>query len=73
VNESFSEPTGDDVHGGGRVLVEGPQYTRPQNFRGWEVPGVLMSGNHGEIAKWRREQSEEKTRKNRPELLKRRD
>lgn len=73
VNESFSEPTGDDVRGGGKVLVEGPQYTRPQNFRGWEVPGVLMSGNHGEIAKWRRERSEEKTKRNRPDLLEKHD
>ena len=69
-NESFSEPAEGDARGGGGVLVEGPQYTRPQNFRGWEVPAVLMSGNHGEIAKWRREQSVGKTRKNRPELLK---
>jgi tRNA (guanine37-N1)-methyltransferase len=71
VNESFSEPAQGDVRGGGRVLVEGPQYTRPQSFRGWEVPAVLMSGNHGEIAKWRREQSAEKTKRKRPDLLSR--
>ena len=68
VNESFSEPAEEGTPGG-RVLVEGPQYTRPQNFRGWEVPPVLMSGNHGDIAKWRREQSEKKTKRNRPDLM----
>src|ERR1700683_5456727 len=73
MNESFSEPAEGDAQGGGRVLLEGPHYTRPQNFRGWEVPAVLMSGNHQEIAKWRQEQSVGKTKKNRPALLKKRD
>ena len=50
-------------------LLEGPQYTRPSEFRGWKVPDVLLSGNHGEIAKWRKEQSKERTQKNRPDLL----
>jgi tRNA (guanine37-N1)-methyltransferase len=50
-------------------LLEGPQYTRPSEFRGWKVPDVLLSGNHGEIAKWRKEQARERTKKNRPDLL----
>lgn len=51
-------------------LLEFPQYTRPENFEGGKVPEVLLSGNHSEIAKWRREQALEKTKKNRPDLLK---
>jgi tRNA (guanine37-N1)-methyltransferase len=58
----------DDSFSGG--LLEAPQYTRPAEFRGWQVPEVLLSGNHGEIAKWRREQSLNRTKKNRPDLLK---
>jgi tRNA (guanine37-N1)-methyltransferase len=50
-------------------LLEGPQYTRPSEFRGWKVPDVLLSGNHGEIAKWRKEQARQRTQKNRPDLL----
>jgi tRNA (guanine37-N1)-methyltransferase len=50
-------------------VLEGPQYTRPVEFRGWRVPDVLLSGNHGEIAKWRAAQALEKTRKTRPDLL----
>ena len=50
-------------------LLEYPQYTRPQEFMGLKVPEVLLSGNHGEIAKWRKIQSEEITAKNRPDLL----
>ncbi len=51
-------------------LLEYPQYTKPQEFMGLKVPDVLLSGNHGEIAKWRKEKAEEITRKNRPDLLK---
>jgi len=50
-------------------LLEAPQYTRPAEFRGWKVPEILLSGNHGEIAKWREEQARERTRENRPDLL----
>ena len=57
----------DDSHANG--LLEYPQYTRPQNFRGWKVPPVLLSGNHAEIAKWRREQSILRTLRRRPDLL----
>jgi len=56
--ESFSEG-----------LLEYPQYTRPQEFKGLKVPEVLLSGNHAEIEKWRREQSVELTKKLRPDLL----
>ena len=50
-------------------LLEAPHYTRPAEFRGWKVPEVLLSGNHAEIAKWRREHSLKRTRKNRPDLM----
>ncbi len=50
-------------------LLEYPQYTRPQEFMGKKVPEVLLSGNHGEIAKWRKAKSLEITKKNRPDLL----
>ncbi len=58
-NESFSE---------GRL--DHPQYTRPTEFSGLNVPEVLLTGNHAEIARWRREAALEKTRRNRPDLLK---
>lgn len=50
-------------------LLEFPQYTRPVEYRGWRVPDILLSGNHAAIAKWRAEQSLEKTKRNRPDLL----
>ncbi len=50
-------------------LLEGPQYTRPADFRGLRVPDVLRSGDHGAIARWRAEQARERTRKRRPDLL----
>jgi tRNA (guanine37-N1)-methyltransferase len=51
-------------------LLEYPQYTRPPEYRGWKVPDVLLSGNHREIALWRREQSIMRTAGRRPDLLK---
>ena len=57
----------DDSHVDG--LLEYPQYTRPVEYRGWSVPEVLLSGNHAQIAKWRREQSIQRTQERRPELL----
>jgi len=57
----------DDSHSSG--LLEYPQYTRPPEFRGWSVPEVLLSGNHAQIAKWRREQVILRTLERRPELL----
>lgn len=50
-------------------LLEYPQYTRPQNFKGLEVPEVLLSGHHANIAKWRKEKSIEITKQNRPDLI----
>ncbi|MEY2563110.1 MAG: tRNA (guanine37-N1)-methyltransferase [Verrucomicrobiota bacterium] len=57
----------DDSFSGG--LLEGPQYTRPSEFRGWKVPEVLLSGNHAAIAAWRKQQAEIRTRENRPDML----
>jgi tRNA (guanine37-N1)-methyltransferase len=51
-----------------RGILDYPHYTRPQNFRGWEVPEVLISGNHDEIRRWRRKKALAKTLRNRPEL-----
>lgn len=50
-------------------LLEYPQYTRPEEFRGKRVPEVLLSGNHAEIARWRRRQAVQRTRDRRPDLL----
>lgn len=50
-------------------LLEYPHYTRPASFRGWEVPEVLLSGDHARVARWRREQSLLRTLRRRPELL----
>jgi tRNA (guanine37-N1)-methyltransferase len=56
-----------DSHSSG--LLEGPHYTRPPEFRGWEVPEVLKSGDHAKIAAWRRQQALQRTRERRPDLL----
>jgi tRNA (guanine37-N1)-methyltransferase len=81
VNESFSEPDAilngsqpaasppNTTHLTGRGILDYPHYTRPQSFRSWDVPDVLMSGNHEEVRRWRREKALEKTRRNRPDLL----
>jgi tRNA (guanine37-N1)-methyltransferase len=50
-------------------LLEAPQYTRPEEFRGMRVPGVLLSGDHGRIARWRRVQALYRTWRSRPDLL----
>ena len=65
----LGDPDGaiDDSFGDG--LLEYPHYTRPEEYRGWRVPEVLLSGNHALIAKWRKEQSILRTRKQRPDLL----
>ncbi len=57
----------EDSHVSG--LLEYPQYTRPAVYRGWPVPDVLLSGNHAEIARWRRHQSLRRTLECRPDLL----
>jgi len=49
--------------------LEAPQYTRPAEFRGWKVPDVLLSGNHGAISQWRLDQARLRTAQNRPDLL----
>ncbi|MED5811830.1 tRNA (guanosine(37)-N1)-methyltransferase TrmD [Mycolicibacterium sp. 050232] len=56
-----------DSHSDG--LLEGPSYTRPQSWRGLEVPDVLLSGDHAKVAAWRHEQSLQRTRERRPDLL----
>ena len=61
------EAAQNDSHASG--LLEYPHYTRPPEFRGWEVPEVLKSGNHAEIEKWRQQQSEQRTRERRPDML----
>lgn len=62
-----AESLAEESHNSG--LLEYPSYTKPQSWRGFEVPEVLLSGHHAEIAKWRAAQSLERTRQNRPDLL----
>ncbi len=62
-----AESLADESHSDG--LLEYPSYTKPQSWRGLEVPEVLLSGHHAEIDAWRKQQSLERTRKNRPDLL----
>jgi len=59
---------GDDSFASG--LLEGPQYTRPPEFAGKKVPDVLLSGNHEEVARWRKEQARQRTQHRRPDMLK---
>jgi tRNA (guanine37-N1)-methyltransferase len=65
----LGDPEGafDDSHASG--LLEYPHYTRPSEFRGWKVPEVLLSGNHAQIERWRREQALLRTFQRRPDLL----
>ena len=63
------QSSADDSFSGESSVLEAPQYTRPSEFRGWRVPEVLLSGNHADIAKWRKEQANKRTRENRPDLL----
>ncbi len=56
---------------GRRGILDFPHYTRPADFRGWQVPEVLLSGNHEEIRRWRRRRALEKTWRKRPDLLER--
>jgi len=83
VNESFSEaipeagaiaqsaawPTNHGAQVTNHGILDFPHYTRPPSFRGWDVPGVLLGGNHEEIRRWRRRKALEKTLRNRPDLL----
>src|SRR5438445_8212 len=61
------DSAGDESFAGG--LLEAPPYTRPPEFRGWEVPDVLLSGNHPEVARWRRRRNLLWTAQRRPDLL----
>jgi tRNA (guanine37-N1)-methyltransferase len=65
----LGDPDGaaDDSHASG--LLEYPHYTRPPEFRGWQVPEILLSGDHAKIARWRREQSILRTLERRPDIL----
>ena len=65
----LGDPEGalDDSHASG--LLEYPHYTRPAEFRGWQVPEVLLSGDHARVARWRKEQSLLRTLRRRPDLL----
>jgi len=65
-----ASPEQDSFSGEFAGLLGPPQYTRPEEYRGLRVPEVLLSGDHAAIARYRREQALEKTRENRPELLK---
>ena len=67
-NESFQSSI---INHKSSIILEFPQYTRPENFKGWKVPEVLLSGDHKKIADWRKEKSLEKTKKLRPDLLRR--
>mgnify|MGYP000975966343 FL=1 len=58
-----------DSFSGQRRWLEGPQYTRPREYRGYEAPAVLLSGNHEEIERWRDETSRQRTRERRKDLL----
>lgn len=62
-----SESTQEESHSGN--LLEYPHYTRPPEFRGWHVPDILLSGNHAQIARWRRKESLRRTRERRPDLF----
>ena len=73
-NESFSGSGEWRVASGAgaqapRLLLDFPHYTRPAEYRGWKVPDVLIGGHHAEVGKWRKRRAEEKTRRNRPDLL----
>ena len=61
------ESTVEESHSSG--MLEYPHYTRPAEFRGWRVPDVLLSGNHAEIARWRRKESIRRTKERRPDLF----
>jgi len=63
---AFDSVESDSFHSG---LLDAPYYTRPAEYRGWKVPDVLLSGNHAEIARFRRQQSLKRTKERRPDLL----
>ncbi|HKE68110.1 MAG TPA: tRNA (guanosine(37)-N1)-methyltransferase TrmD [Nocardioidaceae bacterium] len=63
------ESLAEESHGGGERLLESPVYTKPESWRGLDVPEVLRSGHHGKVAEWRREQARQRTAERRPDLL----
>lgn len=65
----LGDPTAATQDSHARGLLEGPHYTRPRVFRGWEVPEVLLSGDHGAVARWRRREALRRTLERRPDLL----
>jgi tRNA (guanine37-N1)-methyltransferase len=67
---ALGSPTSADSDSYRDGLLEYPQYTRPKAYRDWSVPSILLSGNHGEIAQWRRHQAILRTGKRRPDLMK---
>src|ERR1700678_2627127 len=67
--DSTSRTAGHESSVTNRGILDYPHYTRPPSFRGWDVPEVLLGGNHEEIRKWRNERAVEKTLRNRPDLL----
>jgi len=69
VEESFAVSRDARISAGG--ILDCPHYTRPADFRGHKVPEALLSGHHEDVARWRRQMALEKTRRNRPDLLKR--
>jgi len=65
----LGDPQGASKDSHAKGLLEYPHYTRPAEFRGWQVPEILVSGDHARVARWRREQSLLRTLKRRPDLL----
>ena len=70
---ALGAPKGAEEDSHSSSLLEYPHYTRPADFRGWEVPDVLTSGDHARIDRWRREQALLRTYQRRPDLLERAD
>ena len=67
----LGDPAGPTKESFAAGRLDYPQYTRPADFRGWQVPEVLRGGDHGAIARWRRQQSLLRTWQRRPDLLER--
>ncbi len=69
MNAASPDRIAKDQQSTNRGILDYPHYTRPPSFHGWDVPEVLLGGNHEEIRRWRRKEAFEKTRRNRPDLL----
>ena len=68
-SQSGERTSANDSLAANNGILDYPHYTRPPSFRGWDVPEVLLGGNHEEIRRWRQKRALEKTRRNRPDLL----